>query len=133
MRNDPNATSVYLRWSEVLTDWIVCEPTDKGAIEFTRAGAAMSVSPSGRIIPRAVEREASRAVEREARFRAIVLGRPARLQQRITEWDALRDAEVERIKREHAHEAWAQKAGRLMAWYSNGNNLDDYLRVHRYD
>lgn len=36
MRNDPNATVLYLRWTQVLDDWIVCERTDRGAIAFER-------------------------------------------------------------------------------------------------
>lgn len=36
MRNDPDATIIYIRWSEALGDWIVCESTDKGAILFKR-------------------------------------------------------------------------------------------------
>jgi hypothetical protein len=36
MRNDPNATVVYLRWSQALNDWVTCDATDKGAIGFTR-------------------------------------------------------------------------------------------------
>lgn len=33
-RNNPNDSVVYLRWSEALNDWIVCNSFDKGAIPF---------------------------------------------------------------------------------------------------
>lgn len=37
MRGDPNAVKLWLRWSEALADWIVCDAVDKGAILFHRA------------------------------------------------------------------------------------------------
>lgn len=36
MKNDPNATTLYMRWTSVLDDWICCNSTDKGAVAFER-------------------------------------------------------------------------------------------------
>lgn len=44
-RDDHNATELHLRWAAVLASWIVCNPTDRGAVKFVRAETAASAEP----------------------------------------------------------------------------------------
>lgn len=35
-RNNPNAITLHVRWTNVLNQWVLCESTDRGAVMFER-------------------------------------------------------------------------------------------------